>query len=262
MMHRLRAAFVAALLAFAPGAGFAQSSYPSPGGATVPLYLQGCLNGSSQAVPCGAGATSAVVSGTGASNADGVATASTGLVPTAGFNYLWNGTTWDRQREVIGDGQAAAGITAAGNILFNGTTWDRARAVNGAQTNGTGTAAVALTPTSAAGGGVPFSSTAALASNQVVCSAACNLYSFQVSADTTLSGAAWWVMIFNATAAPGDGAVTPAKCYALPTGTTSYSAAWPTPMRLGTGATIVVSTTGCFSKTASVHAFISGDAQQ
>jgi len=161
------------------------------------------------------------------------------------------------------DTQNATRLVASASFGLNGSTlWERFRTIGGATAGGVGTSAVALAPTNAAPAGVPISSTSALASNQVVCSAACNLYSFEVSADSTLSGTAWWVMIFNATSAPADGAVTPAKCYAVPSGTTSYSAAWPTPVRLGTGATIVTSTTGCFSKTASVHAFISGDAQQ
>lgn len=102
--------------------------------------------------------------------------------------------------------------------------------------------------------------TAALASSQVVKASAGTLYSFDVSADSTLSGAAWWVMVFNATSAPADGAVTPAKCYAMPSGATTLTAAFaPGGTAFSTGITIVTSTTGCFSKTASAHAFISGD---
>lgn len=139
--------------------------------------------------------------------------------------------------------------------------------------SGSGGGAVTLptTPTIAAGNGVvPAPSSEALAGlSTVACSALCanqiikgsagNIYSFNVSADATLSGAAWWIMIYNATTAPGDGTVTPAKCYAMPSGTTSYSAAFPVPVALGTGITIGVSTTGCFTKTASTYAFISGD---
>lgn len=102
-------------------------------------------------------------------------------------------------------------------------------------------------------------STAALASSLVVKASAGNLYSFEVAADSTLSAAAWWIMIFNATSLPSDGAVTPAKCYAMPLGTTSYAGAFPFPARFGTGITIGVSTNGCFTLAASVHAFISGD---
>lgn len=107
---------------------------------------------------------------------------------------------------------------------------------------------------------VPISVTA-LAANQVVKSSAGNLYSLQVSADSTLSAAAWWLMLYDAASAPVDGAVTPLKCYAFPSGTTSASMAFPAPISFVTGVVAGVSTTGCFTKTASTHAFISGDAK-
>lgn len=116
-------------------------------------------------------------------------------------------------------------------------------------------------PSAAISAGLTPSTTAVLSANQTIKGSAGNLYSFEVSADATLSAAAWWVMIYDATTAPADGAVTPKKCYALATGTTSYSAAWVVPIAFTTGIVVGVSTTGCFTKTASVHAFISGDAQ-
>lgn len=109
--------------------------------------------------------------------------------------------------------------------------------------------------------GLTPSSSSVLAKNQVIKAAPGNLYSLDVSADATLSAAAWWIMIYNLTAAPVDGTVTPAKCYAMPAGVPSYSAAWNVPVYFSTGIVIGVSTTGCFTKTESTHAFISGDAQ-
>lgn len=102
---------------------------------------------------------------------------------------------------------------------------------------------------------------AALAANQVVSATPANLYSFEVSADATLSGAAWWILIYDAVAAPADGAVTPVKCYALALGATNFKETFLYPIQFVTGIVIGVSTTGCFNKTASVHAFISGDAR-
>lgn len=123
----------------------------------------------------------------------------------------------------------------------------------------TGKACSASTGTSNLGAATKVSSSA-LAANLVVNNAASSLYSFEVSADSTLSGAAWWVMIYDATSAPADGAVTPAKCYAMPSGATLLSASFgPGPVTFSTGIVIGVSTTGCFTKTASTHAFISGD---
>jgi hypothetical protein len=98
--------------------------------------------------------------------------------------------------------------------------------------------------------------TSALAANLVVKASPGNLYDFEVAADATLSGAAWWIMIYDATSAPADGAVTPAKCYAMTAGATTLTAAFPTPTAFTAGITIGVSTTGCFTKTASTHAFI------
>lgn len=104
-------------------------------------------------------------------------------------------------------------------------------------------------------------SSSALAANQIIVTGAHVLTSFNVSADSTLSGGAWWVMIYDATTAPADGAVTPAKCYAIPSGATSISGNFTSPVSFTTGIVIGVSTTGCFTKTASTHAFISGDYQ-
>lgn len=120
---------------------------------------------------------------------------------------------------------------------------------------------VANTPSSISGSALTSTTSGALAANTVVKASAGNLYSFQVSADATLSAAAWWIMIYNAASAPADGAVTPLKCYAMAINTTVFSAAFSTPIAFSTGITIGVSTTGCFTKTESTHAFISGDAK-
>lgn len=104
---------------------------------------------------------------------------------------------------------------------------------------------------------------AALAANQVIAiaqGAPVTLCSFNVSADSTLSAAAWWVMIYDAATAPADGAVTPVKCYAMTAGTTSYNAGFSGgAIKFRTGIVIGVGTNGCFTKAASTHAFISGD---
>ena len=106
-----------------------------------------------------------------------------------------------------------------------------------------------------------YSSSPILAANQIIRASPGKLYSFEVSADSTLSAAAWWIMVYDAITAPADGTVTPAKCFAQASGTTSASYAFVNPVVFGSGITIGVSTTGCFSKTASAHAFISGDSQ-
>lgn len=105
------------------------------------------------------------------------------------------------------------------------------------------------------------SSSSVLAANQVVKGTGGLLYGIQISADGTLSGAAWWVMVYDATAAPSNGTVTPRKCYAMASGATELSRSFSPPIQFGLGIVVGVSTTGCFTKTESVHAFISGDFQ-
>lgn len=90
-----------------------------------------------------------------------------------------------------------------------------------------------------------------------------SVFSFEVEADGTLSGAAWFVMFFNAASLPANGTVTPVKCFAVASGTTQMGGTFA-----GTGVggfplglVVAVSTTGCYSLTTSTHAFISVDAQ-
>ncbi len=108
-----------------------------------------------------------------------------------------------------------------------------------------------------------YASTATLAASKVIATdGGRRLLSFEVAADSTLSGAAWWVMIFDATALPSNGTVTPAKCYAAPSGQTQLGGTFDTDgPRFDTGIVIGVSTTGCFTLTTSVHSFISADFQ-
>lgn len=114
-------------------------------------------------------------------------------------------------------------------------------------------------PSSDSGAATTAVPTTALAANQVLKASAGNLYGFQVTPDSTLSAAAFWVMVYDATSAPADGAVTPKKCYGFPAGTTTAAFSWPTPISFSSGIVVGVSTTGCFTKTASTHAFFSGD---
>ena len=119
---------------------------------------------------------------------------------------------------------------------------------------------------SGANNGAVNKRTVALANNLVLrttCNQNCVLTSFEVSQDGTLSAAPWTILIFDATTAPVDGAVTPAKCYTVPTGTTSFTAAFNIPPIFLNGIVIAVSTNvSCFTQTSPVaHAFISGDVQ-
>lgn len=158
-----------------------------------------------------------------------------------------------------------AGASAADVYSVQGIAGGTPQTVNNTQVNGvaisTGSGLTGTGTQREAEAAAAPTASSAIAANTVICGAACQLTSFDVSADSTLSGAAWWIMIYNATSAPADGAVTPIKCYAMQSGSTGIAAAFPAPLNLTTGATIGVSTTGCFSKTASTHAFISGDSR-
>lgn len=70
------------------------------------------------------------------------------------------------------------------------------------------------------------------------------------------SGAAGFLMVLNSTTVPADGAVTPLEC--IPVAAASYqfiNFAPQPPEYYSTGISIVVSTTGCFTKTVSSGAF-------
>lgn len=119
---------------------------------------------------------------------------------------------------------------------------------------------VEMVPTSAAGVATTPVVSASAESGHVLKSGAGNLYGFSATVGVT-SG---YVMLFNATSAPADGAVTPLFCYPVTSNGTNggMGASWgDLPARFSTGITIVFSTTGCFTKTASATAFFAGQVQ-
>lgn len=71
----------------------------------------------------------------------------------------------------------------------------------------------------------------------------------------TSGASAGYFMVFNRTTIPADGVVTPVFCRAV-AANSSISMVFPNnPARFGTGLTLVFSTTGCFTKTASATAY-------
>lgn len=107
------------------------------------------------------------------------------------------------------------------------------------------------------GGLTPVKSAAAEGSN-VLCtptSDGCKLRALTVTNGAT----AGYVLVFNATSAPADGAVTPVYCWAMPATNSTIGVDFTTPARFTTGITVVYSTTGCFTKTASATAFFSAE---
>lgn len=112
-------------------------------------------------------------------------------------------------------------------------------------------------PSAAATNGLAANAGNAVTSAVVGKASAGNLYGVNVVAGAS----AGFVLIFNAVSAPADGAVTPVKCIPLAANAGIDLNYRPLPVYFTTGITVVFSTTGCFSKTASATAFISVDAK-
>lgn len=115
-------------------------------------------------------------------------------------------------------------------------------------------------------GTLPFAQSSAAESSHVFCDgtgtapvrkAPCVLRSMYVTPSTT----AGYLMTFNATSAPVDGAVTPVECIAVPASTTMSFDFGNNAQAYTTGLVAVFSTTGCFTKTASATAFFKAQAQ-
>ncbi len=101
--------------------------------------------------------------------------------------------------------------------------------------------------------GMASTPSTAAESDHVLKAGAGNLYGLTITVGAT-SG---YLMLFNATSAPVDGAVMPAYCDpVISNGTNGGSAvSWNNfPLVFSTGITAVFSTTGCFTKTASATA--------
>lgn len=75
----------------------------------------------------------------------------------------------------------------------------------------------------------------------------------------TTGATAGYLMVFNSTTVPADGAVSPINCVYIPA-TTSIALNWAPqpPEYYSTGISVAFSTTGCFTKTASATAFFHG----
>lgn len=77
--------------------------------------------------------------------------------------------------------------------------------------------------------------------------------------NVTSGASAGYVLVFDSTTVPADGAVTPARCVPL-AANTGIELNWrASPIMFRNGMVVVFSTTGCFTKTASATAFIAAD---
>lgn len=111
------------------------------------------------------------------------------------------------------------------------------------------------TPTDSAGAAIVPVVSSALSTGQVLKASAGNLYGYNVVA--TVAG---YLMIFNSTTVPADGAVTPVYCLPLAAGA-GVDRSFDIPRRFSAGITLVFSSTGPYTKTASATAFLGGAVQ-
>jgi hypothetical protein len=103
-------------------------------------------------------------------------------------------------------------------------------------------------------GGLTSSQTGAAATNLAV-SGAHNLFGLQI----TTAASAGRMLLFDATALPANGAVTPKKCWSLAANTTA-TISWDTPITNATGITVGFSTgADCYTLTAANAEFIAVD---
>lgn len=148
------------------------------------------------------------------------------------------------RRELYSQIRDAAGNERGMNINANNAGLVALDQTTPATTNG-----VTPVPTANAGAAIAETASAAAEASNILKASAGNLYSITV----TTGGTAGYLMVFNATSAPIDGAVTPAYCAQIPANNTA-AFEWSIPARYATGITAVFSSTGCFTKTASATA--------
>jgi hypothetical protein len=150
----------------------------------------------------------------------------------------------------------ASALLPNATYVYNGSTWDMQRGLVGASpTNPLGVVATQTVPTNSGNAAIAPVISSALESGHVLKASAGNLYRLRVTATS-----AGYILVFNSTTVPADGAVTPQSCtYAAAAGTTEIDHVIPD--RFATGISVAFSTTGCFTKTASAVAMIEGSVQ-
>ena len=195
-------------------------------------------------------------------NLNGALASITGALPTGGNviggvtqSGTWNiGTLTGITNALPTGGNVIGGVTQSGTWNTNDTqsgTWT----VQPGNTANTTPWLDSPTPQSGAGVSITPVVSASAESNHVLKASAGNLYRVRVTA--TVGG---YLMLFNATSAPADGAVTPQSCTNVPANQT-VEIDHLIPDRFTTGITAVYSSTGCFTKTASATALIEGSVQ-
>lgn len=254
-MNRFGLALFLALLGLAP-AQSQQVDWPPPAGSIAFLCVYNAsppsiTTGKAAYTQCDSsgnlritGTVTTSLAGSTSNATSGVATSATN-VPTVAYNYGFNGTTWD-QLQVDASKFLKVAPQAGTNIIGK---------VGIDQTTDVVTNGVEIAPTAGAAAGITAVVSAAAEGSHVLKASAGNLYSAYVTTGAT----AGYFMIFNATSAPADGAVTPIHCIQAPAMQSTSLSFNPGPAEVfSTGITAVFSTTGCFTKTISATAFLHG----
>lgn len=122
------------------------------------------------------------------------------------------------------------------------------------QVDAAGNLKTVASPSSSTASGITTVVSAAAEGSNVLKATPGNLYGLYV----TSGASAGYLMVFNATSAPADGAVTPKHCIVVAANTTVAINNGDIPDIYSTGIVAVFSTTGCFTKTVSATAFFSG----
>lgn len=154
--------------------------------------------------------------------------------------------------------QPVALYNSQGMAATPGVNTDGSQNISGINGTSKATAAnpqpVALSPNTLPSSGVTTTATTAVAGSLILKASAGNFYGFNVVAGAS----AGYLMIFNSTTVPADGAVTPLRVYAV-AANASLSVSWDIPRYHSAGIALVFSTTGPFAKAISATAFISGE---
>lgn len=249
--------------------GATDVSVSSQGAGSVTLQVTGTFTGLSGVVQASDDNTNwqnigFYVSNGGAIVTSGTALTATGLwsIPAGGYRSIRFHVTAVSTGTAVVTLNASAGALDPPNSVASGGKSVTATNFPGTVDTNSGAAGANTVRVVAAASGATHGQTNALATAKVLKASAGVLYTLDVQADSTLYAAVWYVLVFDATSDPGNGAVTPAKCYAVPAGQASFTAGWPSNgVAMATGITAVVSTTGCFNETQSAHAFIGGEFQ-
>jgi hypothetical protein len=171
---------------------------------------------------------------------------------------LWCGTT-GAMGVFLTSGPTGSGLsfyaTSSNNFASNGNADKLPVMAHGLALDGTNWFQSLQPVNSASWGGLTPVANSAVASAVIGKASAGNLFGYNI----TTGASAGYAMVFNATTAPADGAVTPVKCVAVAANTSFIDNFRGAPIYNSTGSVVVFSTTGCFTKTASATAFISVD---